>query len=139
LFAELAAGTVGLPTGTARALDYNAGRARLLWQRLSGYSPGQRLAVVREGREFQNAALCVLVCEESVRVAADLPAPALDLAELAVEIAPLVAAPEPWRRRLEGYAWAFLGNARRVACKPGAADEAFSRSARLCAPSGAAD
>jgi transcriptional regulator with XRE-family HTH domain len=137
LAAELAQGWETLTRSTltryvAAARHFAAReRAALLWARLRAYSPEQRMALVREVAEFQDAALCVLVCEESVTAAADLPAPALELAGLAVEIAARADAPEPWRHRLEGYAWAFLGNARRVAGKPAAAEEAFSRSARL--------
>ena len=38
---------------------------------------------------------------------------------------------EAWRARLQGYAWAFTGNARRVQGNLPAADEAFLRAARL--------
>jgi tetratricopeptide (TPR) repeat protein len=102
-------------------------QAPSLWDRLLPYAAGERLAVVREEPEFQSWALCELVCEESVRAAADAAAAAVALGELAVEIA-LRATGEPsWRRRLEGYARAFLANAIRVAGRLADAGEAFDR------------
>jgi transcriptional regulator with XRE-family HTH domain len=98
-----------------------------LWERLLPYAAGERLALVREEPEFQSWALCELVCEESVRAAADDATAAVALGELAVEIALRVAGDPGWRKRLEGYARAFLANSIRVAGRLAVAGEAFER------------
>jgi tetratricopeptide (TPR) repeat protein len=102
-------------------------KAPALWAQLAGLAPGQRRAVVREAAEFRSWALCELVCEGSVRAAADDAAAALALGELAVEIARVAAVRETWRKRLEGYALAFHANTLRVAGRLAAAGEAFDQ------------
>lgn len=102
-----------------------------LWERLRRYGADERRAIVQESTEFWSPALCELLCEESVRVAADRPRRAQELAELALEIAALVQVDERGRVLLLGTIWAFLGNARRVQGNLPAADDAFSRSAEL--------
>jgi|HubBroStandDraft_3_1064219.scaffolds.fasta_scaffold05321_3 tetratricopeptide (TPR) repeat protein len=102
-------------------------KAPALWAQLAGLAPGERRAVAREAAEFQSWALCELVCEESVRAAADDAAAALALGELAVEIARVAAVKETWKRRLEGYALAFHANALRVAGRLATAGEAFDQ------------
>ena len=54
------------------------------------------------------------LCEASVHAAADAAARSLALARLALSLAQLAPGPVPWRCRLEGVAWAFVGNAQRV-------------------------
>jgi DNA-binding XRE family transcriptional regulator len=156
--------------GNAEAADPEETRRRAAehWARLRHYPREERLALVREAVEFQSWALCERLCEESAQVGAENPPAALELAELAVEVA-LVArvdgtrAPVPaglagtggrremavprapatwppdterWRDRLCGYAWAFVGKARRLAWDPAGAEEAFGRSRELW-PAGA--
>ncbi|HEV3074032.1 MAG TPA: hypothetical protein VHB47_06395, partial [Thermoanaerobaculia bacterium] len=122
--------------------------------------------------EFQSWALCERLCEESARIGTENPAEALEVAELAVEVALVAPVPVGWaavvpaarleepgaqaaqggqatwlaarwpkdserrRDRLSGYAWAFVGEARRLAGDPMGAEEAFRRSRELW-PSGA--
>ena len=43
---------------------------------------------------------------------------ALELADLALRVAELIPGEEPWRSRVQGYAWAHVGNARRVRDRP---------------------
>jgi len=158
--------------GSAGADDPEAARRRAaeLWARLRRYGREERQALVREGVEFQSWALCERLCEESVRVGAESPAAAVELAELAVEVALVAPLPvgraqsalpvrleatarpgepaepptpatwpsatgprdaERWRDRLSGYAWAFVGEARRLAGDPVGAEEAFARSREL--------
>jgi DNA-binding XRE family transcriptional regulator len=141
-------------------------RAAELWDRLRRYGPEERRALVREAAEFQSWTLCERLCEESARVGTESPAAAVQLAELAVEVALVAAAPmgrargalsarlagrvgpgapavpaadakppwatwpqdaERWRDRLSGYAWAFVGEARRLAGDPAGAEEALAR------------
>jgi transcriptional regulator with XRE-family HTH domain len=104
---------------------------RGLWERLQRYGAGERRAIVRENPQFWSWGLCELLCDESVKAAADDAAKASDLADLAVLVAGLVPGPEGGPPRLRGWAWAFLGNARRVHGNLVAADEAFARSRAL--------
>jgi transcriptional regulator with XRE-family HTH domain len=61
--------------------------AAQLWQRLRRYGARERRAVVNESPQFSSWGLCVLLCEESARAAADDPRKAMDLAELALLVA----------------------------------------------------
>lgn len=117
-------------TAEAAALQERC-RAPYLWERLRQYGPSERRAVVQETPEFWNWALCELVCEESVKAAADNARRARDLAELALVIASRIPGEEIWRSRIQGYAWAFVANARRVGGDLPGADEAFSTSEEL--------
>ncbi|HXO20131.1 MAG TPA: helix-turn-helix transcriptional regulator [Thermoanaerobaculia bacterium] len=129
--AELAAdpGSDRPPAGPPAAEDRL--QAPPLWARLSGYAHGDRLFLVEVGGEFRSWALCELLCAESVKVAADQPGPAVELAELALRIARLVPGGKAWRSRLGGYAGGHLGNARRVSGDLPAADECFHTARRL--------
>jgi tetratricopeptide (TPR) repeat protein len=55
----------------------------------------------------------------------------VELADLALRVASRVPGPEGWRSRLQGYGWAFVGNARRVANDLPAADKAFAHAWKL--------
>jgi transcriptional regulator with XRE-family HTH domain len=106
-------------------------RAASLWRRLRAHPAPARRALVREAAEFQSWALCELLCEESARAAADRAPAAAELADLALAVALAVPGGEGWRLCVEAYAWAFVGNARRVANDLHGAAEAFARSAEL--------
>jgi len=97
-----------------------------LWQRLGGYGAGERRALVRESPEFQGWALCERACHESEAAAAHDARAAVALGAVAVRIAVQAEIEEGWRRRLEGYARAFLANAVRVAGRLAAADRIFT-------------
>jgi tetratricopeptide (TPR) repeat protein len=77
--------------------------------------------------EFLSWALAVYVCEESERAAAHRADEAFELADLALFVADRVPGEEGWRSRLQGYAWAYLANARRVANDFDGADSAFAQ------------
>jgi transcriptional regulator with XRE-family HTH domain len=101
---------------------------------LSGLMAGnrrERRALVEIFPDYWDWALSVRVCEESVRQAAHRPEEALELAELALSIARRAPGEESWRSRLEGYCWAHVANARRVANDLSGADEAFARAWEL--------
>ncbi|HTG32031.1 MAG TPA: helix-turn-helix transcriptional regulator [Thermoanaerobaculia bacterium] len=99
-----------------------------LWARLKAHPRLSRRELVAGSPELRSWALAERVCEASVRAAADSPREALDLADLALFIAQRVEeGGEDWRRHLEGYAWAHVANARRVANDFAGADEAFVR------------
>lgn len=101
--------------------------AAVQWERLKRFSREERRVLVREAREYQDPFLCERICEESAKAAASSAGLALELAELALHAARHALDPPTWNSRLQGYAWAFLGNARRVANDLPAADEAFAR------------
>jgi tetratricopeptide (TPR) repeat protein len=103
-------------------------QAPRLWERLSRYKTGERRAIVQENSEFRSGALCKLICERSIQAAADDAAVALGLAALALLIAELIPGEESRRSRLQAWAWAFVGNARRVGGDLPGADEAFVHS-----------
>ncbi|HEX7182015.1 MAG TPA: helix-turn-helix transcriptional regulator [Thermoanaerobaculia bacterium] len=105
--------------------------AEALLSRLKGCSGIARRDLVDEEPEFQDWALCLRLCDESEKAAANRPDYALELADLALRVALRVEGPEAWRSALQGHAWAFVGNARRVANDLFASDEAFAASREL--------
>jgi transcriptional regulator with XRE-family HTH domain len=105
--------------------------ASLLWERLRRYGKAERHAILRECPEFRSGALSRLLCKESVKAAADKLERAEDLANLALEVASLLPGDPRRQSRAQGYAWGFVGNARRVRGELSAADEAFEHAAAL--------
>jgi tetratricopeptide (TPR) repeat protein len=108
-------------------------KAEEAWNRLKPFSSKERKLLVDNGPEFQTWAVCERLCAESARAAPADARRALDLAQLALRVAKLIEGEEPWRSRVQGYAWAYLGNARRVANQLPAADTAFSQAWSLWA------
>lgn len=108
----------------AKAAEETAAR---LWERLKRYAPEERRELVGAFPAFRSWALAVRICEASIRAAANRPEEALDLAELAVEIARRIPGDPGWRSRVEGYCWAHVGNARRVANDHARANAGFNR------------
>lgn len=106
-------------------------RAAVLWERLKRLPPEQRRRQVETQPELRQWALAELLCEESVKAAADSADRALELASLALRVAELLPGEEPWRLRVQGYAWAHVGNARRVRGDLPSAGEAFDNAKRL--------
>src|SRR5947209_7076649 len=106
-------------------------QARQQWERLRRRTPGERRALVEESSELRSWGLCELLCAESIKAAADDADRAVELADLALRIAELAPGEQTWRLRLQGYAWAHGGNARRVKGDLPGADEAFGRSGKL--------
>jgi transcriptional regulator with XRE-family HTH domain len=132
-FAELPlaggrSGADGAPAGPPAAEDRQ--RAEELWARLGSRSARERRLLVEGARGFQSWALCERLCAESERAAA-APEQALELADLALRVASLAAGEESWRSRLQGYAWAHLGHARRAAHDLAGAAQAFARARAL--------
>jgi transcriptional regulator with XRE-family HTH domain len=103
------------------------GEAYVLWDQLKVATRQERREVVEIHPEFRSWALAMMVCEESVRAAAHRAGEALELANLALLIASRVPGEESWRCRLQGYAWAHVANARRVANDFDGADAAFTQ------------
>lgn len=114
-------------------------RARELWTLLKATPRQDQRDQVTAFPAFRNWALAVHVCEASVRAAAHKPDEALHLADLAVLIATRSPGGQSWRSRLEGFCWAFLANARRVANDFAGADKAFARTWELWQAGAASD
>ncbi len=119
--------------------DKDRSQAGELWQTLQVLSPGQRLTAVETERKYWSWALVEKICAESTRAAAHRADRAMELARLALRTAELVPASEAWSSRLQGYAWAFVANARRVQGDLPGAEEAFLRSDHLWKAGASAD
>lgn len=98
-----------------------------LWKLLEPATREERRRLVDVFPDFRTWALAVRVCEESVRAAAHRVDRALELADLALFVAGRVPGEEGWRSCLQGFAWAHVANARRVANDFDGADEAFTQ------------
>jgi transcriptional regulator with XRE-family HTH domain len=85
------------------------------WARFAPCSPAEQRLLVETSQEFRTWSFSERLCGESEHAAANDAALALHLANLALRVAKLVTGEAAWRSRLEGYAWAFIANARRVA------------------------
>ena len=112
---------------TAARAEEERQDAQALWARLKKRKPAERRRIVEASEQFRSWALCELVCRESVDAARDSADRALELADLALRISEVTPGDEAWRSRVQGYAWAHVGNARRVKGELPGADEAFSR------------
>ena len=118
----------------ARKWEAASRQADELFQRLFQIPADERLAVVEAFPDLNSGALAVRLCEASLKAAADKAAVALELAALALAVAerlPAGAAGERWSLRLQGYCWAHLANAHRVANDFDGAQEAFTRGLAL--------
>ncbi|HSS77848.1 MAG TPA: hypothetical protein VLV54_14030, partial [Thermoanaerobaculia bacterium] len=113
--------------------------AELLWSRLLPRSPAERRLLVEKGMRFRTWALMERVAAESVAKAPNHPREALELAELALLIAEKVRGDRLWRERLAGYAWLFIGNARRACNNLPGSDEAIARARKLFEAGAASD
>jgi transcriptional regulator with XRE-family HTH domain/tetratricopeptide (TPR) repeat protein len=102
-----------------------------LWARLQRRSPQERRVLIEDAPEFQTWGLCELLCERSLEAAPRKPKEAVELARMALEIAAQVPGADPWPRRVQGYAWAHLGNALRVSSDLPAAEDAFRQAKKL--------
>ncbi|HVT14931.1 MAG TPA: helix-turn-helix transcriptional regulator [Thermoanaerobaculia bacterium] len=124
--AELAAAEVAAARPRPPAAEDRAVSAEQ-WRRLEPYGAPERRLLVESARELQGWGLAWRLCEESERAAADTAREALELAALGLRAAELAPGSERWRKRLQGYAWGFVGNARRVASDLPGAEKAFTR------------
>lgn len=102
-----------------------------IWKSLRPLSSRALRELVEASSQFWIWALVERLCLESERAAADSAAKALDLANLALFAAARCAGEERWRQRLQGYAYAYIANARRVANDYPGAEKAFARAWNL--------
>jgi len=131
--------TVLIRARSSAQADRERSRAPARWRRLRRFGGKQRELLVEAAEEYRSFVLCELVCEESARAAADKPSRALELARLALFIAERAVGGELWRKRLAGYAWAFVGNALRVGNDLQVAERAFAQARELWDAGAAAD
>jgi tetratricopeptide (TPR) repeat protein len=110
-----------------------------LWSRLKLRKPAERRKLVERGLKFRTWALCERVARESITVAPNQPQQALELAELALLIADLLPGEALLRTRLQGYAWAHVGNSLHVCNDLPGADEALDRARKLWEAGAAGD
>jgi transcriptional regulator with XRE-family HTH domain len=120
-----------LELARARRRQQARRQAARLWEELRRQPPGKRRQRVESSRELQHWALAERLCAESVRAAPDDAGEALELARLALRVAELAPEGAAWRARLQGYAWAFVGNAHRVGGDLAAAEASFATAWRL--------
>ncbi|HET9211095.1 MAG TPA: helix-turn-helix transcriptional regulator [Thermoanaerobaculia bacterium] len=99
-------------------------------------APRRRRAVELSPRASRSWALAERLCHESETAAPGRAAEALELADLALGVAQRVEGEEGWRRRVQGYAWAYAGNARRAANDLAGAEAAFATAWKLWRKSG---
>ena len=105
--------------------------AARLWAQLRKETAAKRRLLVERAREYQTWALAERLCHASEDAASDRADRAMELAALACRAAELAPVGEAWRSRLQGYALAYLANARRVAGNLPGADETFARAWQL--------
>jgi transcriptional regulator with XRE-family HTH domain len=122
-----------LALARVRRVERARRKARRQWEALRRCTPRKRRELVEISPELHQWALAELLCGESVRAAADDAGTALELARLALRVAELVPEDGPWHSALRGFAWAFVGNAQRVASDLLAAAASFATAWRLWA------
>lgn len=105
--------------------------AEALYRRLLPYPFEDRFLVVSTGRQYRTAALCERLCDESENAAAQDAEDSLGWSKIAVRVAERISGSEAMRAKALGYAWAFVGNSRRIGNEFPASDAAFARSREL--------
>lgn len=114
-------------------------KAEELLDSLKSATRHERRDLVAVFPQLRSWAVAVKLCEASVRAASHRVEDALELAELALFVAERMAGEESWRCRLQGWCWAHVANARRVATDFVGADEALVRAWRLWRSGAASD
>lgn len=113
-------------------LELSRAEAPALWEKLQGFSFEKQKGLMRDVKRFRSWGLCELLCYESERLAACDVTKAVQAAELAVLGSGRLKEHEPaeklWLFQLRAFAWAHLGNARRVLGELRSAEDAFAKS-----------
>lgn len=102
--------------------------AERLWKELATRPQKERLLRVETCDEFLTPAFIARLCDESENAAARNAPDSVELAELALKVAERAPGTEGQRAERLAYAWAFVGNARRVSNEFGEAGRAFASS-----------
>ncbi|MFP5284755.1 MAG: hypothetical protein ACLGI9_03360, partial [Thermoanaerobaculia bacterium] len=100
-----------------------------LWESLRNLPHSRRVALTQAGNPYLSWGFCEFLCKESRSLGTEEANEAVDLAELAVLIADHIAdedSEERWTYQLRAFAWAHLGNARRVQGDLKSAEAAFA-------------
>jgi tetratricopeptide (TPR) repeat protein len=112
------------------AVAASRAEASALWADLERFRFEDQHSLIRSSPCYLSWGLCELLCRESRKIAASDAMRAVELGELAVLVSDLIKTDEPaetpWLFQLRGYAWAHVGNARRVLGDLRNADEAFA-------------
>ena len=120
----------------AREVDGNCAVAERLYEELLEHPPKRRLTLVRNSRRFQSPELCQLLIDKGFEQRFTNVQLGVELTELAVALGEHVP-DEAWgpkeTRDLLGRAWAYFGNAQRVASDLRLADRAFQEADRYFA------
>ena len=90
-----------------------------------------RPLVERTAHASRSWAVAERLCHESETRAAHDAAEALEVADLALFVAERISGTESWRSVVQGYAWAYLGSARRAGTDFEGSDAAHSRARNL--------
>ncbi len=109
--------------------DAEAARERAIASEIGFYLRGREnlVAFVREDPGCHLWSVAEWLADESLKVIARDPERAAELAEAARVVAEVVPGDERFRQRLEGFAWAHIGNVHRAGGELKQADAAFSR------------
>ncbi len=102
-----------------------------LWLQLRGLPEVARRRRAVDDARFHNWALCERICEASVNLSGHSVGKALQTARLALLIAEKTSGSQCWKFRLQGFAWAFVGNALRVGGDLPRAEDAIRKSDEL--------
>jgi transcriptional regulator with XRE-family HTH domain len=102
-------------------------RADALVEKLRNSSEGKRRLLIEGAPSFRSWVVCLRLCTASESAAANVPAEALNLAELALFIASRVPETDAFRSRLEGYCTGFIANAQKVSNQLRLADATMAR------------
>jgi tetratricopeptide (TPR) repeat protein len=117
------------------ALARSRAEAPRLLDELAPLDPQDRLSRVHADPRFVSWGFCELLVRRSCQTAPEQASDALHLADLAVHVAAMIPAGEPfeesWIDQLRGLAWAGLGNARRVQGDLSGAETSFERADSL--------
>jgi tetratricopeptide (TPR) repeat protein len=117
------------------------GKAPALLAELLGHPPAERERLVRDHRGFRTLAVCELLIDASFEEGFRDAGQAAELAELGILLATLLDGDHYGHsvvQDLQARAWAYLGNARRIAFDLAGAEEALDQAERL-AEGGSAD
>lgn len=98
-------------------LAQSRAEAPRLWESLRDLPHSRRVTLTQAGNPYLSWGFCELLCQKSRTLGTEQTNEAVDLAELAVLVADHLADEEPedrWIYQLRAFAWAHLGNARRV-------------------------
>lgn len=106
-------------------------RAEVLWERFIRRDRAQQSRLVRESTAFHLWSFSERLCQESRASVARSPADALDLAELALDVARRVRGTRSWRARVEAHALHHLAQAHQVCRHPEETATALNRMRQL--------